>query len=73
MRLIHEKHEFTKRRRQLMRMIGADGVAILPSAPVRKRSRDIEYRFRQDSDFYYLTGFTEPEAVAVLAPGRGQR
>lgn len=65
-----KKHEFTKRRKQLMRMIGADGVAILPSAPVRKRSRDIEYRYRQDSDFYYLTGFREPEAVAVLAPGR---
>ena len=39
-------------------------------ARVQLRSRDVEYRYRQDSDFYYLTGFAEPEAVAVLAPGR---
>ena len=64
------KTEFAKRRKQLMRMVGHDGVAILPSAPIRNRSRDVEYRFRQDSDFYYLTGFGEPKAVAVLAPGR---
>jgi Xaa-Pro aminopeptidase len=62
--------EFEKRRRQLMRMVGDGGIVILPSAPVRTRSRDVEYRFRQDSDFYYLTGFSEPDAVAVLAPGR---
>jgi Xaa-Pro aminopeptidase len=62
--------EFAKRRKQLMRMVGNDGVAILPSAPVRMRSRDVEYRYRQDSDFYYLTGFAEPDSVAVLAPGR---
>ncbi|MDZ7644801.1 MAG: Xaa-Pro aminopeptidase [Woeseiaceae bacterium] len=62
--------EFARRRRQLMRMVGDDGVALLPGAPVRTRSRDVEYRYRQDSDFYYLTGFAEPEAVAVLAPGR---
>lgn len=53
-----------------MRMVGSGGIAVLPSAPVRLRSRDVEYRFRQDSDFYYLTGFAEPHAVAVLAPGR---
>jgi len=63
-------NEFEKRRRQLMRMVGRGGIVILPSAPVRTRSRDIEYRFRQDSDFYYMTGFAEPEAVAVLVPGR---
>jgi Xaa-Pro aminopeptidase len=62
--------EFAKRRKQLMRMIGAEGIAILPSAPPRMRSRDVEYRYRQDSDFYYLTGFAEPDSVAVLAPGR---
>ncbi len=55
-----------------MRMVGKGGIAILPAAPVRMRSRDVEYRFRQDSDFYYLTGFAEPEAVAVLVPGRPQ-
>lgn len=53
-----------------MNMVGQGGIAILPSAPIRTRSRDVEYRFRQDSDFYYLTGFAEPDAVAVIAPGR---
>jgi Xaa-Pro aminopeptidase len=62
--------EFARRRRTLMRMVGEDGIAVLPSAPVRRRSRDVEYRFRQDSDFYYLTGFAEPDSVAILAPGR---
>ena len=55
-----------------MRMVGKGGIAILPAAPVRMRSRDVEYRYRQDSDFYYLTGFAEPESVAVLVPGRPQ-
>src|SRR5579863_655506 len=45
------------------------GIAILPSAPVSTRSNDVEYVYRQDNDFYYLTGFAEPESVAVLAPG----
>ena len=53
-----------------MKMIGSDGIAILPAAPVRLRSRDVDYRFRQDSDFYYLCGFAEPDAVLVLQPGR---
>ena len=64
------KSEFAQRRKQLMRMIGHDGIAILPSAPVKMRSRDAEYRYRQDSDFYYLTGFAEPDSVCMLAPGR---
>ena len=64
------RKEFAKRRKTLMRMVGEDGIAILPSAPVKIRNRDVEYRFRQDSDFYYLSGFAEPDAVAVLAPGR---
>ncbi len=62
--------EFSKRRRQLMRMMGEGGIAILPAAPVKMRSRHVEYRYRQDSDFYYLTGFAEPDAVVVLVPGR---
>ena len=64
--------EFAARRDQLMRMVGEGGIAILPSAPVRTRSRDVEYRYRQDSDFYYLTGFAEPDSVVVLVPGRKQ-
>ncbi len=62
--------EFASRRRQLMRMMGENSIAILPAAPVVKRNRDVEYHYRPDSDFYYLTGFPEPEAVAVLIPGR---
>ncbi len=62
--------EFARRRRQLMRMMGENSIAILPTAPVVKRNRDVEYRYRPDSDFYYVTGFPEPEAVAVLIPGR---
>lgn len=64
--------EFARRRRQLMRMMGEGAIAVLPAAPVRLRNRDADYRYRQDSDFLYLTGFPEPEAVAVLIPGRPQ-
>ena len=62
--------EFARRRRQLMRMMRRGGIAILPAAPRKLRNRDVEYAYRQDSDFYYLTGFGEPEAVTVLVPGR---
>ena len=53
-----------------MRMMGKDSIAILPAAPVAIRNRDAEYPYRPDSDFHYLTGFPEPEAVAVLTPSR---
>jgi len=66
------KDEFGKRRRLLMRHMGRGAIAILPAAPVRLRNNDVEYHYRPDSDFYYLTGFSEPEAVAVLIPGRPQ-
>ena len=64
------RDEFARRRRQLMRLMGRDSIAVLPAAPVRHRNGDVEYAYRQDSDFHYLTGFGEPEAVAVLVPGR---
>jgi Xaa-Pro aminopeptidase len=67
-----DRNEFARRRRQLMRMIGKDAIAILPAAPVRHRNGDIEYAYRQDSHFYYVSGFPEPDAVAVLVPGRAQ-
>ena len=67
-----ERDEFSRRRRQLMRIIGREAIAILPSAPVRYRNGSVEYAYRQDSRFLYVTGFTEPEAVAVLVPGRPQ-
>jgi len=66
------KTEFANRRKRLMQMMGAGAIAILPAAPVRLRNRDAEYPYRADSDFYYLTGFPEPEAVAVFIPGRKQ-
>ncbi|MCA1992856.1 MAG: aminopeptidase P N-terminal domain-containing protein [Coleofasciculus sp. S288] len=59
--------EYKERREQLMAKIGSS-TAIFRSAPVAVMHNDVEYAFRQDSDFYYLTGFNEPEAVAVLAP-----
>jgi Xaa-Pro aminopeptidase len=62
--------EFARRRRQLMRIMGRDAIAIVPAAPVRQRNNDVEHPYRQDSDFQYLSGFGEPEAVAVLVPGR---
>jgi len=62
--------EFARRRKQLARSMGRNAIAIVPAAPVRHRNSDVEYPYRQDSDFYYLTGFEEPEAVAVLVPGR---
>ncbi|MDQ3796688.1 MAG: aminopeptidase P N-terminal domain-containing protein [Pseudomonadota bacterium] len=64
--------EFARRRKTLMRMMGDRGMAISPSAPVRLRNRDVDFPYRQDSDFLYLTGFSEPESVAVLVPGRAQ-
>jgi Xaa-Pro aminopeptidase len=62
--------EFAKRRRQLMRMMGKGSIAILPASVAKIRNRDVDYPYRQDSDFLYLTEFAEPEAVAVLVPGR---
>lgn len=59
--------EHAQRREQLMAKIGK-GTAIFRSAPMAVMHNDVEYNFRQDSDFFYLTGFNESEAVAVLAP-----
>ena len=59
---------FAQRRKRFIEAIG-DGLAILPSAPVAVRSADVEFMYRQDNDFYYLTGFAEPESIAMFAPG----
>ena len=66
------KDEFARRRRQLLKMMGKGGIAILPAVPEKARNGDVSYHYRPDSDFFYLTGFAEPEAVAVLTPGRPQ-
>jgi len=57
--------EFAARREQFLESIG-DGVALFPSAPLAVRNHDVEHPYRQDSDFYYLTGFDEPESVLLL-------
>ncbi|MCX7592514.1 MAG: aminopeptidase P N-terminal domain-containing protein, partial [Fischerella sp.] len=59
--------EYQQRREALMSKIG-NGTAIFRSAPMAVMHNDVEYTFRQDSDFFYLTGFNEPQAVAVLSP-----
>ncbi|MBX3027887.1 aminopeptidase P N-terminal domain-containing protein [bacterium] len=60
---------FAARRRRLLATLGDGALAIFPAAPERTRSNDVEYRYRQQSDFHYLTGFGEPGAVCVLQPG----
>ena len=63
-------NDFSGRRKELMSLMEANSIAILPGASVSLRNADIEYRFRQTSNFYYLSGFDEPDAVLVLIPGR---
>ena len=63
---------YAARRAALMAQMKAKGggVAIIPTAPEVMRNRDADYPYRHDSHFYYLSGFTEPEAVIVLVAGR---
>ena len=61
-----------RRRRQDLMHFMRDGVAVIPTAPQQTRNNDVQFPYRPDSDFYYLTHFPEPEAVAVLAPGRAE-
>ncbi len=63
---------FARRRRRLLRKLPADAIAVVAAAPERPRNRDVDHPYRPDSDFFYLTGFPEPEAVAVFVPGRRQ-
>ncbi len=65
-----KQQEYAKRRKQLMQHIGEAGIAILPAAVEATRNNDATYAYRQQSDFYYLTGFNEPDAVLVLVPKR---
>ena len=64
------KKEFAKRRQQLMEIMGPNSIAILPNAEVSTRNRDVDYPYRSDSNFHYLSGFDEPESVIVIIPGR---
>jgi len=66
--------DFAQRRTDLIQQMAPNSVAILSAAPERLRNSNTEYAYRQDSYFWYLTGFPEPEAVAVLVAdgGRGR-
>ena len=64
------RRERARRRKNLMNAIGKESIAIIPSAPTKLRSKDTDYKYRQDSDFFYLTGFEQPSSVAVLISGR---
>lgn len=64
--------EFLSRRRRLLDALPPNAIAILFAATEKVRSRDTHFPFRQDSDFYYLTGFNEPDAVAVFMPGHSE-
>ncbi|MEN9888174.1 MAG: Xaa-Pro aminopeptidase [Pseudomonadota bacterium] len=57
---------YAERRARLAAQLGPSGIAIVPTAPERPRNRDSDFLFRHDSYFYYLTGFTEPNAWLVL-------
>ncbi len=66
---IIDQDEFARRRLALAEAIGDDAVAIFAPSPERRRSHDTFYPYRASSDVLYLTGFPEPDAVVVLAPG----
>lgn len=62
--------EFARRRKELAALMDEDSIAIVPGGTMRHMNWDKRYRFRQDADFFYLTGFDEPDGVFVLIPGR---
>lgn len=64
--------EYAKRRKELMKFVAPSSIVIVPSANEMIRNGDTHYSFRQNSDFYYLTGFNEPEAIAVLIPRKNK-
>lgn len=64
--------EYQNRRARLLAAMGKESIAILMAAREYLRNGDSHYPYRQNSDFYYLTGFKEPEAVAVFIPGRSE-
>lgn len=67
-----DRNEYARRRALFMAQMTPRSMAVLPAASAKIRNRDAEYAYRQDSDFYYLSGFQEPEAVLVLIPGRAE-
>jgi Xaa-Pro aminopeptidase len=63
-------NEFKRRRETLLNLVGKNNVAVVYSSSGQTRNSDVEFPFRQDSSFYYLTGFNEPNSVAIFLPGR---
>jgi Xaa-Pro aminopeptidase len=62
-------NRYVEARQRLAKIIGSDGLAVIPAAGEVIRNYDVSHPFRQDTAFWYLTGFPEPDAVAVIAPG----
>ncbi|HEX9106796.1 MAG TPA: aminopeptidase P N-terminal domain-containing protein, partial [Longimicrobiales bacterium] len=60
---------YAARRERVLSALGDDAILVLPAAPELLAGRDTELRYHPDTDLYYLTGYTEPEGVLVLAPG----
>jgi len=69
---MHNESEFRERRERVLAAIHP-GVLVIPAAPLAIRNNDVEHEYRQDSDFFYLTGFDEPESVLVLNSQSEQR
>lgn len=67
-----DSQEYSLRRHRLMEHMSPNSLAIVSAAPSTVRNRDVEHPYRQDSDFYYLSGFDEEQAVLVLIPGQEQ-
>ncbi|MYA36345.1 MAG: Xaa-Pro aminopeptidase [Gammaproteobacteria bacterium] len=65
-----DPREYSRRRAALIEGLQPGGIALLAAAPERVRSRDVHHAYRQDSDFFYLTGFAEARALLALVPGR---
>ena len=71
--LIHPADRYARRRARLAAQLGPGGIALVPTAPERPRNRDTDFPYRHDSYFYYLCGFTEPNAwLAIAADDQGQ-
>src|ERR1700760_3952585 len=64
---------YAQRRQSFMERIGPKAVAVIGGKRLTVRNSDVEHRFRQTSDLWYLTGFTEPDALVVIAPGRAEK
>ncbi|AUH71232.1 Xaa-Pro aminopeptidase [Legionella sainthelensi] len=67
------QQEYQARRRDLTQKLPEGSIAIIPAAHESIRNGDAHYRFRQESNFYYLTGFNEPDAVLILISGLDQQ